>query len=165
MRRLITTLVLAAIFLLSALVQHPAAIVANPRGYTLHFSASPAGFSPADATTYYVGGLFALNPQTAATVQLVPIPRNGTVRRIDLVHRVLGVAGTTEASTVSFRLNNSTDTTITAALDSSVNSSFSTTVSIPVDDNDTFEIKWVTPTWATNPTTVALYGAVFIDVP
>ena len=161
-RMIATALLLAALVWASV----PAlAVVQNPRGYTLHFAASPSGFSPADATTYYLGGLFAMTPLTSANVQSLPIPRNGTVRRIDLLLRNLGTAGTAETSTVSFRLNDTSDTTITSSFVTNVGATYSATVAIPVVAGNTFEIKWVTPTWVTNPTSLALYGTVLIDVP
>ena len=57
---------------------------------------------------------------------------------------------------MSFRLNNTTDTTLSSAI---VNNASYTVVSVTglstaVAVGDYYEIKWVTPTWATNPTGV-----------
>ena len=61
------------------------------------------------------------------------------------------------SSRSDFRLNDTTDTTVSAAVTNTVLvSAFNGTgLSIAVTAGDYFEIKWVTPTWTTNPTSVA----------
>lgn len=160
MRRVLLLFVALALYASAV----PQAIVTTPKGYALQF-AEPPSLNPADATTYFFGGQPSLAAVTTADVARITIPRAGTVRRIDLSARILGVAGTTETSTISFRLNNTTDTTITATLNMSASVNVSATVSITVAAGDYFEIKWLTPTWVTNPTTVGFFGVVYVDVP
>ena len=129
-------------------------------GSTISFSAN--SIDPADATTYYAGAL-AAQPLTAANIARVYFPQKGTVKRINLVVVNLGT-GTTENSTISFRLNNTTDTTISSVIDNSNSiQAVNTTVDIDVVQDDYFEIKWVTPTWVTDPTTVFIYGNVYYE--
>ena len=131
-------------------------------GYVL--SATHAAFSPADATTYYFGSLFTRAPSTSAVVAPVLIPRAGTITAIQLWAKVLTTPPSNEQSTVSFRLSNTTDTTITSTLDlSGTAASVLASVSIPVTTSDYFEIKWVTPSWATNPNDVILHAWAYVS--
>lgn len=119
--------------------------------------------TPADATTYYFGGSFGGAMGTVGGVRRIIFPRAGTVTRIHLVFQV--VAGSNETSTISFRLNDTTDTTISSTVDLSASPAIvsNTALSIAVIAGDYFEIKWVTPTWVTNPTAVTISGVVFIS--
>ncbi len=158
----------AAIFLVLVFWSMPRveAIVKNPTGYTLQFHSSTLA-APVDATTYYSGGLFALPPQPATPViQAVMFPKAGVVRAAYLHIMNFGTAGSNETSTASLRFNNSTDVTITAAVVSSASTVYSNTaLSTTVAAGTYFELKWVTPTWATNPTNLVVYGSVFVEVP
>jgi hypothetical protein len=122
-----------------------------------------AGFSPADATTYYFGSIPTRDPGTTAAVRRMYIQHPGTVKAISVFANF--TAGSGEASTLSFRLNNTTDTTITSAVDMSAAPFVAnvTGLNIAVVAGDYFEIKWVTPTWATNPTGVVFSVKVFIQ--
>lgn len=124
-------------------------------------------FSPADATTYYFGA-FIVAPSTTADVKRLYVRRAGTVTAAEVV--VLnngGTQGSNETSTISLRLNNTTDTTLTSSFDvndaSGAVSFFNVTgLSVTVAAGDYFEIKWVTPTWTTNPTSVVIDVRVYI---
>jgi hypothetical protein len=130
-------------------------------GYAL--TATSANNTPADATTYYFGSHPGTAFATTASRRRVYIPRAGTVKRIDLFFTF--VAGSNEQSTMSFRLNDTSDTAITTTLDLSTNpvAVANSGLSIAVAAGDFFEIKWVTPTWATNPTAVSLTAQVWIE--
>ena len=67
-----------------------------------------------------------------------------------------GTKSTTENSTFSFRLNGSTDTEISAAVefDELIEDIANNGLSITVAQGDYFELKLVTPMWTTNPTNV-----------
>lgn len=132
-------------------------------GYALQFSA--AQFAPADGSTYYIGSHAGLAPVAGSkNISRVYIPKAGTVKYcyIDFSN---GTTGTNEASTVSFRLNDTTDTTISDAVtNDSANTTFNnTSLSISVAAGDYFEIKWVCPTWVTNPTKVNVHGTIYIE--
>ena len=133
--------------------------------YALQFQSGGA-FNPADATTYYAGGLpFAWN--TGSTARPLWIPRAGTIKAIYGSFIVAG-AGSNEQSTVSFRLNDTTDTTITSTLELSaagLRTDFSNTaLAIAVAAGDWASLKWVTPTWATNPTTVSVTATMLVAI-
>src|SRR5689334_4188551 len=73
--------------------------------------AIPAGFassSPADATTYYFGAFPHVALGTTAGNQRLYIMRAGTVVAADVF--MIASTGSNETSTISFRLNNTTDT-------------------------------------------------------
>jgi hypothetical protein len=107
--------------------------------------------NPADATTYYIGAAVAA-PGTAPGLVDFTFPLAGTVVAAYVSFRN-GTGGTTETSTISFRLNNATDTVISAAVqnDLSLEVFSNTGLSIAVVAGDKAALKWETPTWVTNP--------------
>lgn len=121
--------------------------------------------SPADAQTLYFGGLVSRPETGTAASARVYIPRGGNVTKIYIGMQVAGVLGTTETSTMSFRLNNTSDTSISAGIRCDATPAFfsNTALSIAVAAGDYFEIKWVTPTWVTNPTNVRTWVDVYIE--
>lgn len=131
--------------------------------------AQGAQFSPADATTYYFGIGRGASPTTTAAQRKIFIPKAGVIKRVDIsLHNNAGVAGSGETSTMSLRLNNTTDTTLSAAITATAtsgNTSFFniTGLAIAVAAGDYFEIKWVTPTWATNPTNLNVDVQVYVE--
>lgn len=130
--------------------------------YTLQ--ASTQGFNPNDGTTYYIGMQAGNTPFNNADRAKVHIPRAGTIKSC-YINIFNSSVGTTEASTISIRLNNTTDTAITTAIDNSVNPSVAsnTALSIPVVAGDYFELKWACPTWVTNPTGVRISAVIYIE--
>jgi len=135
---------------------------ANAASYVLYASSSSLT-SPADATTYYFGNQFSNTPSGTALRRKVVIPRAGTIKRADII--MIGTVGSAEPSTMSLRLNNTTDTTLSSAIDLSVNplEVLGVALNIPVVAGDFFEIKWVTPTWATNPAGVSITVQLFVE--
>lgn len=121
-----------------------------------------AGFSNstiADSTTYYFGSWDGLAIGATNDSRRVYFQRAGKVTRIDVYFRVT-VTSTTETSTMSFRLNDTTDTTISSAItfDAANKHFVNNGLSITVAAGDYFEIKLVSVAYATNPTGV--YGIV-----
>ena len=134
-------------------------------GYALQFLSGGA-FNPVDSTTYYLGGLpFA--PVTGALNRPLWIPRAGTIKAV-YGTVISAVAGSNENTTLSIRLNDTTDTTVTSALELSaagLRTDFSNTaLAIAVAAGDYFTMKWATPAWVTNPTTVTFSGVVFVAI-
>lgn len=134
-------------------------------GCVMQFGSSSVG-NPADGATYFIGPFVgSIVAFTASNIPRIPIPKAGTVVRIDMHVAVGGTLGTTEQATASFRLNNTTDTTISAAVQFNAISQFFTSgvVSVAVVAGDYFEIKIVMPTFVTNPTSVVINGSVYIE--
>lgn len=120
-----------------------------------------ASTSPADATTYFFGPFFSAVMGTTSGNHRVYIPRAGVITRVDLF--MSGTAGSSETSTISVRLNDTTDTTITSILNLSTFPVYVTNaISITVAAGDWVNIKWLTPTWVTNPTGIVGSVKLFI---
>ena len=66
---------------------------------------------------------------------------------------------------MSLRLNDTTDTTLSSAVNLSSNpfEVLGVSLNIPVVAGDYCEVKWVTPTWVTNPTSVQISIQFFIE--
>lgn len=131
-------------------------------GYSISFGATNT--NPVDATTYLIGGHLATTLQTLAVNTLrLYFPKSGRVKGI--VMHFIGTAGSNEQSTISFRLNDTTDTTIVSNADFSGTQTVISNLSlnISVSAGDYAHIKWVTPTWATNPTGLRVYGQIYIE--
>lgn len=119
--------------------------------------------SPADSTTYYLSP-FDGTLVTNAANNKTRIPRAGKVLAVYLDGTVTGTLGTTENTTVSFRLNDTTDTTIssTVTFNATPFSVSNTALGISVAAGDYFNIKVATPAWATNPTSIYMLAMVYI---
>jgi hypothetical protein len=133
----------------------------NVGAYTL-FGSVP-NTSPADATTYFFGGIPGGGLSTSGATRKILVPRAGVVRQVQLVVSTGG--GTAETSTISLRLNNTTDATITASF--ATNSSgvvfTNSAMTLAVALGDYLEFKWVTPTWVTNPTSLTIEGTIWVS--
>jgi hypothetical protein len=129
-------------------------------GYTLSVQALTS--SPADGATIYFGNL-PKAPVTTANISKVYIPRSGVIKRAE-IYCYSGTAGTNQAWSGYIRLNNTTDTLIaTLSVATSERVFSNSSLSIAVVAGDYFEIKFINPTWATNPLTTIFGGYVYID--
>lgn len=127
-------------------------------GYALQLTSGT--LSPASGSTHYFGGNAAWGD--SATVFRVYVPRAGTITRADL-HVLAANPGSAEAATVSLRLNNTTDTTISSSVAfDNVVSNYSAVLAVAVQAGDYIEGKVVFPTFATLPTVVLMCATVFI---
>jgi hypothetical protein len=118
-------------------------------------------FSPADATTYFFGVWENAAPNTVGGFRRIYIQRAGIVTACHVTIAGAGT-GTAETSTMSLRLNNTSDSTISSSIvtNGSIQVFSNTSMSISVAIGDYLEFKWVTPTWATNPTGLVVRGSV-----
>jgi len=114
--------------------------------------------SPTDSNTYYIGNLFVLGPLVSSQdSRRVTVQRSGTITDVGIMTTIGGSLGSGELST--FTINNvtsGTSSTITTGATHSGDSNINYTLSSPltVTKNDKIEVRWVTPVWVTNPTTV-----------
>lgn len=119
--------------------------------------------SPADSTVYYFGAFGdASIPTTTNAIRRVYIAKAGILVRAEITLRATGTAGSSETTTFAFRLNDTSDTTLSTAvtMTNSVYHESVTGLSVTVAAGDYFEIKMTTPAWVTNPT--AVYGEIFL---
>lgn len=125
---------------------------------------SSAANTPADSTTYYVGGDFGGNDITSYNQARVLIPKAGTIKRVWVKINMTVASSVAETCTISLRLNNTTDTTV-ANQNWSVNPSEfdSGALSIAVASGDFIALKFAHPAWTTNPTGVRIYAIVSIE--
>lgn len=131
-------------------------------GYVVQGSSNTS--NPTTNTTYYMGDVPVLAPQTTADVQRVYFPAVGTVRSVTVTFHQ--TAGSAETSTVSFRLDNTTDTVVSSSVvNNAANTVFTiSNLSIAVATTDYFEIKWVTPaSWTSAPTNVRMSVKVYVE--
>lgn len=141
------------------------AVEAIPDYYTLGFQA--AQISPANATTYYIGGYGAAAPVTTAGVVRIIIPHGGVITNVHMtiwVNSTLDTAANT--GTLSIRINNTTNTLLTSAgvLFNATNTFVNVDgLSITVADDDQFEIVLLTPTFTTPPVQVRMWGTISIN--
>lgn len=112
-------------------------------------------------SAYYYGNL---TVSATAGVNRIYIPRAGVIRRIDGVCYT-ATPGSAEQSTLSFRLNNTTDTTVSSVVQNDATTFVfnNNSLAIAVAMGDYFEFKWVTPTWATNPASIFFHGTVLVE--
>lgn len=123
--------------------------------------------APADATIYY----FAEATPTLTTV--ATLYRNTAPYACKLIGAQIMVSntstnGTNEASTLNFRLNNTTDVLLSNAIIIGGAVPMSNTYAVTglnqsIAANDTFNIKWTTPTWVTNPASVIVQVNLFFE--
>jgi hypothetical protein len=126
--------------------------------------------SPADATTYYFGAVSAFSASTIEQhYHKFMIPKTGTIKTVQLVviQTAAGV-GTSETSSIYIRKNATTDTLIVNNIKNDQATQTSETFSnmsmgVSVTAGDFVEIKWVTPTWATNPGQVTIMSTIYIE--
>jgi hypothetical protein len=132
-------------------------------GYTVQGGAYM--FSPADSTAYYFGCMYSQAPNSSPNLAKLPILVDGWIRRVSVFFYNSGTLGSAEASSLYVRINDSVDYLVSAVVKNDASTGQFTTydLSIPVAKGDTFEFKWVTPAWATNPTNVRIAGFVYID--
>ena len=129
-------------------------------GYTLSVQALTS--SPVDAQTIYFGNL-PKAPVTTAAISKIYIPRAGNITRAE-IYCYSGTAGTAENWSGYIRLNNATDTLIATLGVATNERRFSNTaLSIAVVAGDYIEIKFINPTWATNPLTTIFGGYIYIE--
>lgn len=119
-----------------------------------------ASFNPADAATYWFGG----SGNASASGRGYASPITGAIKSATVRTYAGGAAGTTETSTITVTVNGSDVATISAAVIVDATHTYTVTgLNVAVTLGDLVEMKWVCPTWATNPTTVSVYGSISIQ--
>lgn len=130
----------------------------------LLFEGSFSSINLADSTTYFFGTLPSLPPQTTGSLCRFGFDKNRTITKVILTCSQ-GTNYSNESVSVYIRKDNTTDSTITTSLDLSsvgVNSAkiFSFSTNISVLSASYYEIKIVTPAFATN----GIYSRWFIQL-
>jgi hypothetical protein len=115
---------------------------------------SSSSINPLDGTTRFFG---AFPPSSIATASAIYVRKACRIKEVRLAVIVTGTLGSTEQATVSVRVNDATDTTVSSVVqyDQVGPVRFdNTALDIALAAGDFFELKVVFPTFVTNPTTV-----------
>lgn len=143
--------------------------ITDTTGYMLRLNGAvnrDCGLDPADSSTYYMGGeLPYCGVTTSATFEKLFIPITGRITTTYVTVRVQGTLGSSETSSMWLRKNNSSDTLISSSFvfnvaDSAAFSNAALNIAVTAGDNIT--LKWTTPAWATNPTTIGIWADIFV---
>jgi hypothetical protein len=136
-------------------------VQSNKIGYVMQTS-STNGFAATDSVPIFFWG-----SQTTGPTYLsgMPIAKAGTIKTVVIKLRVGGTLGSNENSTISIRLNNTTDTVLSSTLkwDSAMQTISYTGLNIAVAVGDDIVVKIDQPAWATNPTTNQLTTTIYIE--
>lgn len=125
--------------------------VIDSKGYIQSFNFN--AFSPADATTYYVGVNVSSPFTTDSSIRLIAL-KTSTLKKVAITSRQ--TLGTSENSSFALGVNG-TYTTFTSSIKfdgSPNNNALITGLSINVTEGDALTVRWITPTWVTNPTSI-----------
>lgn len=129
-------------------------------GYTLNVCS--LNINPLDATTYYFGQI-PKAPVTATGQNRVLIRLAASIRIVN-IYCFASTAGTNENISLYIRKNNTADTLIqTVGTAASERVFFNSALNIPFAAGDSFEVKMICPTWATNPATMNFGGYVYLE--
>ena len=122
------------------------------------------GWSPVDSTTYYISGKGVQDGNAARGSIYIPV--SGTIVYADFNSYVGTTLASAETSSAWVRLNNTTDTLISDAIqqDAVYEQFVNSALSIAVTAGNYVEIKWTTPAWVTNPTNTRQYGFIVVRV-
>jgi hypothetical protein len=139
----------------------------NSKTNSYLFFVQSQGINPADGNTYYINNI-PNTPNQAVTNRLFKFINAGTLTSFTF-SILQGVNGTSETVTIYLR-NYSTSSedllgTFTSDFGTLVSTVISfTSLSISVNTTDSYSIKIVCPTWATNPTGWVIGGNLFIII-
>lgn len=120
--------------------------------------------TPADATTYYFGSA-GYQGSTSQGYYRFRIPKGGTLVKAIFENYYSGTQPTTETSTIVIQKNGS-DATNCNGFHNEINGNTFTfnIIGVTVSAGDSLEMKWTTPTWATNPgTSILIKTTLYIE--
>jgi len=138
---------------------------AGGAGYIIPFFGG--SLSPGNGVTQYLGQLAPISFQNAAASIYVEAPTTGTIKRMS-VHLYVGGTKDTAANDITFSIDNATAATggmsCTLTAYSTIGHDCTDSVNtLAVTAGDKISLKWVTPTFTTPPTTVAVSAMVYIE--
>lgn len=112
--------------------------------------------APANSTSYLFATVNNIGASTNANLAKFYVPRACTLVAAYVLFHNSGTLGTAETSTINVRVNNTTDTVISAAVaNNAVNTEANNTaMTLGLASGDYLAIKWTTPAWATPATNV-----------
>lgn len=113
-------------------------------------------YDPGDAFTIYFANCGNLGLTTNATNNRIYVPKNCTLIGYDITCYIAGTAASAESSTLSVRVDNTTDFLLnsTVTYSATFQQWHSMALSNDINAGSYLNIKWQTPTWVTNPTSL-----------
>lgn len=132
--------------------------------YVLNLANNNNGAQINDSTTYFMSNsTFSSFLTSGAASTRMYIPQDGTITKVYGAITCQTTVSSAQNATLSLRLNNTTDTTITNTYQlTAASNPFGATVSIPVVAGDYVEFKFVAPVYTTNPQGVSFTGSVLV---
>lgn len=155
--------ILAAIAIIGAMAPLTAAAAEISTIDTAAYANNTGGsVSPADASTYNLGGTYGqCSASTALTWSTCTwrMPFDTVITDVELKIIVAGTLGSAQNSQLDIYVNNSLAQTLsTTVLSTAALNSYSYDANVAVSAGDEVQLRLVNPTWTTNPTNV-LYQA------
>ena len=134
----------------------------KPRIYCIPFASG--ALSPLDATDYFCGCIAGGIWLTTYGSSSIYPPINGVIRAVLVSTQSFTTIGTNEDISVYIRVNDATDYLIeTVGASTMVRTFRNDNLNIPITTADSFELKFVFPTWATNPAGFRVGGTCIIE--
>lgn len=131
-------------------------------GYT--FLISNASINFVDATTYYYGGSASVAPATTDNTFRFVYPKSGTIKAVGVSHRIVTTLGTNESCQLGVGVNtNYTNFTTSYTLDINTRQTLYSGLNVSVVAGDYGTIRFIAPTWVTNPTGVLFTFTLYIE--
>ena len=144
-------------------------ITVNPKQLIALFFGHDS-LSPGDTQTYYIGNSINLTaPISSSDGRRVIVPKTGNIIRVDICQTVGGAIATGSTEYSTFTINNvtqSTQSTITTTYlynTSNGNIAYDLGTPLSVNVDDKIEIRWTTPAWGVNPTTIRQQMNVYLE--
>ena len=125
-----------------------------------------AGHTPVDGATYYFAEASGLNPGTSDGAG-AQVPYDAIINSVRLRFFVFGTPGSNENNSVYLRKNSATDSvaiTTTMQLTAATVDISATALNFSISSGDTLYVKWVCPTFVTNPTTMFCAGHITLEL-
>lgn len=131
---------------------------ASSAGYLLFLQSDITTPMPDSTTSYLANGFSMQNNTVSSNQSKYFIPKAATLKAVYGFTVVNGVLASGESSSLTIRLNNSTNTLVSSSiLFSSASNTFSNNaLSLSLIAGDFIEFTFTTPAWVTNPTFVSI---------
>lgn len=131
-------------------------------GVGFSFRQQLTGVNPSPSTTYYSTVVSSSSLFLSSTLNKYKVPFNCTLIGCTITSYALGSGGSSELSTINFRINDTTDVLLsnnvsfsgTSPLMYSVTNS---SLSQSLNANDEVQIKWETPNWMSIPSSCGIF--------
>jgi len=132
------------------------------RVFTIPLQGTPS-FNPVSATTYYISNVNTTN--TWEGIRCEQIEYNGIIRAASTIWFCNGTPGSAEVINAYIHFSPIKEYLFASVGTTSGQRIFrNNNLNIPVVVNDSFNIKFVCPTWTTLPTYICISGLVWIEM-